>query len=425
MGFSYDGSMYGDLWLACKSFWDKNLITAIPLSSPLSENLWISKNVVKPNETFNGKRVIKTIVAHKNDYAKFIERNDVLDSHTPNLLEAIEFDVKNLYNAYDLNEISISQIKSGEIVDIMYQHEQALRDGFTRKFSKTLYMHGRNDLEFNGLRYLISDNPYQTGLIICNLMRGGTPGDKFEFWRNRVGAVTGSEWMAFPDLPTTAQPVTKSDKLVDVFDAFLETMNYNGEYKVNAIYMNTYFYNLYKKWFRQRMQVNNVKEEKTDAGFSKLYYNDTPIYLDKYCPQDRIYFIHHKALYLYYLPGWDFKRDKRPSPNQYAETWRCCFVGNYAIDRPRTCGVFWVSQGGNFAYGVHPEADVAAIPNDCNLWNYSQFKDYDYDLSEYATDIVGAGEGDQLFERTNYSGSGIYKGPDGTGLPANGKARRK
>jgi len=446
MAFSYGGDVYGDFWNLAKDDIAANLVSSLPLSCPFLERKWLKGELVKGDVAINGKRFRRTYVARGNDDARFIPFDGTLKNRNVDLTEVTEVDIKALEHSYSLLDIPRAINERNSIADLLTINETALKEGLQVLFARQTYMHGINSYQFNGMKYMISDNPFDNRLVVQGLLRGGMPGDGAEFWRNRVGAYTQAK-SPFRSGQTKDDYAKSCEDFVKHLDNFLTIMNGKGDQKINAIYMSRSFYNLYKDWFRIKMQVSNVKEQKTDAGFPQLEYEGIPLLVDPWIPGHRIYFLHEEDIELLYLPGWAFKRMRDRPTNQLSENWRVIFVGNFCIRRAKTQGVLWVSQNATqdlIISGVPGSTDFNASPvakfmpaggfdvlkqNLCCDNLTRDYIDYSYDTSIYAQDIaVEDGQGDRSIEKVGYSGLGTYRADqsmgssDFTGAAAKAKA---
>jgi len=406
--FQLGADLYGDLWNTTKSDISDRLITAIPTASPLLEAMFWDGKYADANEVIKGKRLVKTVVARDNESARFIAMDGMLANRTVDLTETMEVEVKTLEHSYTLATIPLAINKQAQIADILELNEDALRNGLKKMFAKCLFRHGTTKYEFNGLRYLVSDQPYQPGLIIQNMPRGGVPGDRFEFWRNRVGIIKSTAgWFASNWSQNDREAA--ADKLVLYMTNFLRVMNYNGEHKVNMIVCSPSMYYLYQTWFTKRMgaSVMNQKTYKTDAGFPFLEFEGLRLHVDNWIPGHRMYFLSTKEFNLDYLPGFDFYRFKEKAPQQLAESWRCIFVGNFSINRARNQGVLLVSPDGTMdtKLGVDwlTKSNVNLAVD--NITDY-----FDPDYANSMDDITDPTlQGDLVLEREGYSASGSAK----------------
>jgi hypothetical protein len=397
MGFAYGGDQYKDLWISTKSFYSNKLIDMLPRSHPLLSKI-AGNNNVKGKE-LKGKRFVEPILARVVDQVKGIDYRDPINADYVSLLEMIEVEPKLLYQGVTVNDKEISVNSSDELVDLLSINNRGVREGFSRTLAKKIYESGKPDEDgkaymMNGLAYMISENPYLSDLVVYNLQRGGTPGDSHEFWRNRAG-----EWTIGTQQNPGTWPTDKADQakaLIDAMTMMLLVLNGVSEVSaldkmepvIDGIYMNYFFYNLFQYARYQILHINNVAEQKIDMGFVKLEHMGVPVYLDKNCPMDRIYFVDSSQIDLLYVPGENFKQEVKDLPYQFAKNYITSFLGNYIIHKARNCGVISLNAISN------------GLPDDCNICKPDSYVDYDYDKADLSifTDTL---------ERTGYSGSGV------------------
>jgi hypothetical protein len=404
MAFVYGGDHYKDLWIGTKSYYSNKLIDMLPRSHPLLFKIAGNNNVKA--KTLKGKRFVEPILARTVNQVRGIGYRDTLNTEYQQLLEMIEVEPKLLYQGVTVNDKELSVNNSDELVDLLSINHRAVREGFARTFAKQIYESGSprstyGAYNMNGLAYMISENPYLENLVVYNLLRGGTQGDSQEFWRNRAG-----EWTIYEDpdkeTPGTWPPNTDPDAkekrakmLIEAMTMMLLVLNGVSEVSalekiepvVDGIYMNYYFYNLFQYARYNILHINNVAEQKIDIGFVKLEHMGVPVYLDKNCPNDRIYFIDSSQIDLLYIPGENFKQEVKEIPNEFAKRYITSFMGNYIIHKARNCGVISLNDESN------------GLPKECNICIPDSYVDYDYtqpDLSIFRDNV----------EKQGYSGSG-------------------
>jgi hypothetical protein len=402
-GFGYGADLFNDLWAATRTYYSKKMIDMLPRAHPLLDKM-AGKGNISAKEGGVGKRNVELILARSNENVRWIKFDEAITSTKPSLLEQIEWDWKFCYQDFVLNDKVLSINSSEEIANLLEINQRALRQGFAISMAKQLYATGENDktltdgTEMGGLQYLLSENPYKAGLTVLNLQRGGTPGDKYEFWRNRCG-----EWVTNTEV-TSPSPIWPEDKearataLVDAMRAMVQVIE-NGSDSVDGIYCNYDLYNLYVYYMQTKLHINNVPSEKKDAGFTNVEFMGIPIYLDKFCPPNKMFFLNSNYLHFKYLEGENFKQEIRQVPNYFAKQYITTFIGNFIIEKPRCQGVLTIN------------ADTNGLPGDCNICNFAAGKYIDYD---YVTPASGQSS-DWSVERKDYSGSGVYRGPAAPG----------
>jgi hypothetical protein len=362
-------------------------------------------NNVKGKE-LEGKRFVQNILARTIDSVKAIGYRQQVTTNYAQLLETIEAEPKLLYQGVTVNDKEVAINNANKLTDLLEINQRAVREGFAKAFAKFIYESGApaqaSDLPYmvNGLSYMISDNPYLANLYVYNLLRGGTAGDSQEFWRNRAG-----EWTKFADAAKTTPGTWPADKdaqgraLIDAMTMMLLVLNGVSEQAamekinpiVDGIYCNYFFYNLFMYAKYQLLHINNIAEQKVDVGFTANEHMGVPIYLDKNCPMNKIYFIDSSQIELLYVPGENFKHEVKEIPDRFAKQYITSFMGNFIIHKARNCGVITLNEVTN------------GLPGDCNVCLPDAYVDRDYTLP---TDSVYA---DGL-ESTGYSGSGVRTG---------------
>jgi hypothetical protein len=135
-------------------------------------------------------------------------------------------------------------------------------------------------------------------------------------------------------------------------------------------------------------------KEKEDGVFPSVEFMGVPLYLDKYCPQRRIYFINSNYFHFVYLKGENFVQEIKENPTRFSKNYITTFMGNFLIEKPRAHGVLYVDPG----------VTTPGLPTDCNVADWANFKDYDY----FGTEPTSTDAETQ--EREGFSGSGVYDG---------------
>jgi hypothetical protein len=443
MGFAHGGDQYKDLWISTKSYFANKLIDMLPRSHPLLSKIAGNNNVKA--KALKGKRFAEPILARTVNNVKSIRYRDQIATFYPNLLEMIEVEPKLLYQGVTVNDKELSINHSDELIDYLSIYHKGVREGFSRDFAKRLYESGipasSGDYEgepvaMNGIPYMISDNPYLAGLNVYNLPRGGNPGDKYEFWRNRAGefvtltqttsggSATPAQVLAAvraagcysPIWPTTKEEQAKA--LIAAMTMMLLVLNGVSEVSaldriepiVDGIYMNYAFYNLFQYARYNVLHINNVADQKIDIGFVKLEHMGIPVYLDKNCPMNKIYFIDSSQIDLLYVPGENFKQEVKEIPDAFAKRYITSFMGNYIIHKARNCGVInlnnvnYANSSGTTVVVDTITSTFNSLPLHCNVCDEENYIDYDYPVanaSAWTTDSI---------ENSGYSGSGIRTG---------------
>ena len=410
MAYFYGGDIYRDTWIATKAYYSNKLIDMLPRSHPLLSKIAGNNNVKA--KALKGKRFVEPILARTINEVKGIGYHDPLSTNYSNLLEVIEVEPKLIYQGVTVNDKEIAINNTDQLVDLLAINHRGVREGFSRYFAKTIYESGAPDPTntpgylMNGLAYMISENPYKVGLYVYNLLRGlktsatvpGSVGDN-EFWRNRAG-----EWTIYSGSSGTTAGTWPTDKdkqalaLIDALTMMLLVLNGVSEVAalekmepvVDGIYMNYSFYNLFQYARYQLLRINNVAEQKIDMGFVKLEHMGVPVYLDKNCPANKIYFVDSSQIELLYVPGENFKQEVKEIPTEFAKRYITSFMGNYIIHKARNCGVITLSTYTN------------GLPDTCNVCKQAQFVDYDYPAANSTVY-------DDTVENSGYSGTGEPK----------------
>ena len=433
MAFYYGGDKYQDLWTATLSYYSEKLIDMLPRSHPLLSK--ISGNNNMKGKELKGKRFVQPILARVINEVKEIGYREEITAGYHSLLEVVEVEPKLSYQGVEVNEKELSVNSANELVDLLSINERAVREGYSRYFAKTIYESGYNVVsevqvpnKMNGLAYMISDNPYAPSLYVYNLLRGGkgtnpgVVGDDQEFWRNRAGEfiITSSSTYAKANKWDWSDKDGSARKLIDAMTMMILVLNGVSEVSasekiepvIDGIYMNYRFYNLFQYARYNLLHINNVAEEKVDVGFVKLEHMGIPVYLDKYCPPDRIYFIDSSQIELLYVPGENFKRTVKEMPEYFSKRYITSFLGNYIIHKARNCGVIvWTDAGsGNTGNG---------LPDNANVCLPDTFIDGDY-IGKQNPQPDPVPNPDSM-ENTGYSGSGEPK----TYVPPTSDAKKK
>lgn len=101
----------------------------------------------------------------------------------------------------------------------------------------------------------------------------------------------------------SASSLTESD-LIDVIDGLEES----GDGKVNMILCSHKIRKQIAKLMSSSRRIVNTAE--IAAGYSSIVINDVPVYADKFCPDDRIYFVNTDDFVLNQLCDWAWLEDE-------------------------------------------------------------------------------------------------------------------
>jgi hypothetical protein len=402
-GYSYGAEQFRDLWVATRTKFSTDVIDMLGRSHPLLNKIAGNENVTgKRGET--GKRIVETIVARPIDNCKWVSFRAQISSEETSILEQIEWDWKLFMQSFKVYDQELSVNNSDAICNLLVKMQRAAKAGLVRNFNTQLYSAGVTQIgpeitdyqvdpyKMGGLQYLLSENPYKEGLIVLGLKRGGAPGDKYEFWRNRSGQWYRDTWPA-------DNPVKQGEYLYLAIDKMIDILG-NSEGNVDGIYTNHKFYDLLKRYMESKLIINNVVAEKRELGFNNIVFKGIPVYLDKSCPENKMFFINSKEIYLNYLEGENVRQRIKESPTELAKIYITTFIGNLTCARVRYQGMLT----------LHPDktkSELAAIdmalPEDCNICDFANYHDYDYNV------INSEQVGDKGIENVGYSGSGVYR----------------
>jgi hypothetical protein len=400
-GFAYNSDAFEDYWRATNTYYSKKIIDMLPRAHPLLDKIAGHGNI-SGKEGGVGKRVVETILARPHRGVKWVGFKDPITVTNETLLEQIEYDWKFCMLGFEIYDKMLSINKSSELVDMLDINQKAVREGFAIDIANQLYSGKSDEFHMGGLQYLLSENPYtdydasgnKQPLVVLNLQRSGTPGDKYEFWRNRVG-----EWwnVASSTVPGAvvwpADQAKRAEMLVEAMGNMIMTIN-NGNDTIDGIYTNAYFYNLYKSYMQNKLMINNVASEKKDAGFTNLEFMGIPVYFDRFCPTSKIFFLNSKYLHFKYLEGENFKQTIKENPTYFSKKYITTFIGNFIIEKPRSQGVITLH-----VHGDVPTGDTA-LPLGTNICDFANYVDYDYEPlvsyfrgNDHTTEWQGASQG--------------------------------
>ena len=427
-GYGYNGAIFRDMWIATRTTYEKKVLNTLQREHPLLDKI-SAKGNFQAKEGGQGKRVVETILTRNNNNIRYASFDAIITKTNIDLLAQLEWDWKFLYNDFVLLDKVIEMSRTSELVNILEQQQEAMRKGFQEHLAKQLYAHGgyynpgHESLEIGGLKYLVSDNPYcftedgtESGgvrggtenkkLVIMNLKRSGAPGDKREWWRNRIAA--------FPS--TFGGTSTYDDDCVTLVKTMrrMRKVLTNGESGLDGIYCSYDLYEMYMTYIENKMKyiVERRPDNKMDAAFTNLDFDGIPLYLDKYCPRGRMYFINTDYFHFKYLDGQNFKQEIRQIPDQWAKQYITTFIGNFVMTKPHASGVLWVAKGTEPTYiwnGIFAQQACTSYAPNCtyNIAKWDTFVDRDYGVLPDVTIY-----GDEGVENTDYSGSGVYIDPE-------------
>jgi hypothetical protein len=462
MAMVYGGDKYKDLWHATLPHYETKLQDMLPRSHPLLAKIAGNENI--KGKSLLGKRFVERILARAVENVQSIYYRQEINTDYVQLLETIEVEPKLCYQGVTISDKELAINSTNELIDLLDINEKAVREGFMRFFARTIYESGAPfgvapgideqmremyrgvgaigaspaGTKLNGLPYMISENPYVKDLYVYNLLRGGTDalpennvGTGNIFWRNRAGELLMSgEGVEDPEPDDQPENFFKksdkdqmADKLIDAMSSMIIALNGVSEVGVkdeispvcDCIFMNYRLYMIFQYAKYKKLHVNNVPNEKIDLGFTKLEHMGIPVYLDKYCPMNKIYFLDSSQIEMLYVNGENFKREVKEMPNFLAKRYITTFIGNFIIHKARNCGVIVVSSVASWTDKIneHPTGSNG-LPDNVNVCIQSQYTDEDYPQPQ-APAMVGTGD---WVETKGYSGSGVDMMPGTTPEPA-------
>lgn len=208
------------------------------------------------------------------------------------------FTVKSKKSAYVLN---VSQVKSfyvGYNISLVLSSGSKITMTVTAvdKDAKTVTI----DKDLSTTTISGGEKAYITGADDCELLGLGALFDSTELYGYTK---TDNPYFA-PAVKHIAPTSLSEDDIVDMIDTLEEE---NGE-KVNMILCS----HKVRKQIAALMDSTRRIVNSTDiaAGYSSIVVNDVPVYADKFCPDDRIYFINTNDFSLNQLCDWAWLEDE-------------------------------------------------------------------------------------------------------------------
>jgi hypothetical protein len=411
-GFAYGGELFSDFWVTTGEEVKKKVISTISREHPLLEAVanmgHFGAKRVEP-----GKRVKINYLARCDDNVKMSRPEDEMQQSSGSFLETMEFDFRYCYNGFPMNDTIMALHSTKEIEKLAPIYFKQLAQGFKNYFARQLYGGGNTNevLAMNGLQYGINTNPYETGLVICNLMRGGLPGDKMQFWRNKVAEAVKPNTGGTVPSGSVAWPSDR-DGQVDFLYKMIENMLLFCPTGRN-IYCNIAFFDLIREAVGKRVEHYNTKLEtyqKPTLPHIPVGNGAATVWLDKNCTKNKIYFLDHSTLWFVASQKRNFTPGLLRSDRVARQAYHFVdFMGNFVVVEPRKNGVFTLRETAQGSSGVPPEVNI------CNLGKITNFFDPDYKQPLPDADLVGIGDGN--IEHTGYSATGT---PTGKWYDSNG-----
>jgi hypothetical protein len=412
-GFSYSAAKFTDLWRTTAPFYQKRALDMLKIESPLYNKL-LGSGRFQGRTAGEGTRVVVPILAHKGSGHKFYNFDDVLPATTAKVFEQMQFDWKLSASGYTFNEIVVGMNRQSKIVDMMKGLRKAFERDIADFYRMQLYSIGSSTKEWGGLGYLIAENPYLAGTKCLQIPRGGTPGDNWQFWRNKCGQIVNADvsdlgdgdadLMNFGALSTADKDVW-SDKVMEILGKVYDCMERRGQ-EIDTIVCNLGWLRPIRYFLQKKLHVNNVSGEKRDGGgFQDMEYNGQKIMLDKWCPANKIYFLNIDSFTSWYLKEFRFVEwTTKGLHNSFNREVHMAMISSFTCDMPKeNCVVTYYKTTGDIPGGVGQVPDSRNVCKD----------NYDFSADGFLTkegDGTLANNG-EVIEHDGYSAAGVYVDP--------------
>jgi hypothetical protein len=344
--------------------------------------------------SIGGKRIVYRVQGRINKNTRAVAPRAVIPTIESEDIDVFEVDCKKVQTPYAIWDDEVRVNSANELANIVKVKQDAASADYAQYVATQLYKHGNSNLEMNGLKYMISDDPYSQvagkDLWIYNHKRSGTPGDRNEWWRNRV-----CDWGA-TNLVMTDELDQK--KVFDGLAAMKMTIQATYKNAITKFYLGPKLFWMYYQYCVSHRIALATDQQQKDMGFMVTAFDGIPVIKDHYCPAWRGYAITKSSIDFLYL-GKSVYPFTKPSDDQEVTRYGFSVWQNWVCTMPRLNGVFIANSG-----------VASTLPSGCNLSDFSTFHDYDYPDWSNITDKIGGDIAISLTgtpEYTGYSGSGV------------------
>ena len=306
--------------------------------------------IEKTSEYVVGKEVHQTIAGGTMTGVAALGETDDLPRPRADRFYSVVLDLKNIYGTIELTDKSIraSAHASGPFINLLNAETEGLVKGAKANFARMLYGDGngtlctvvskKSDTELyvdNAKNYMVGLNVviegtssnFKTGIIKVNtadnsITVGNSVKDVSLSGKEKIklDGADGNEILGLAAIfdGTTLYGYSKDHALMNAYDKTctlaslkegdlteaIDNLEERSDGKPNMILCSHKTRNKIAALTSATRRIVNTTD--IAAGYSSIYVNDVPVFADKFCPNDRIYFLNTDDFVLNQLCDWSW-----------------------------------------------------------------------------------------------------------------------
>ena len=268
-----------------------------------------------------GRTIVEELEYGENANVKWYSGYEVLDTNASEVMDAAEFNWKQLAGVVVISGLEGEVQNSGRerVINLLESRIKNLMKSLRNTAATAVYATGTGNSgkEFGGLRYLVADDPTASSAI------GGINQNTYSWWRNNTsGDVT----------------LSSSTILGEMNSLWLTCVR--GTDKPDLIAADTNTYTFYEESLQQYQRFTS--EDMAAAGFVSLKYKTADVIYDDQCPSNHLYMLNTDYIFLRPHSQRQFVAlEQRSSVNQDATVIPVVFAGNMTCSNRSLQGVIY------------------------------------------------------------------------------------
>lgn len=277
------------------------------------------KGNVRPAD--GGRTILEELMYAENGTVQWYSGYDVLSTAASDVLDAAEFNWKQLAGSVVISGLEGEVQNSGRerVINLLEARIRNLMISLRNAAATAVYADGTGNSgkEFGGLALLVATDPTASSSI------GGINQSTYSWWRNQTSG----------DVTLSASTI-----LGEMNSLWLSCIRGTDKPDLIAADANTYTY--YEEALQQFQRFSSPAM--ADAGFTSLKYKSADVVYDDQCTQNRMFFLNTDYLALRPHSQRQFVAlDQRQSVNQDATVIPVVFAGNMTVSNRSLQGVIW------------------------------------------------------------------------------------
>lgn len=269
-----------------------------------------------------GRTIVEELMYAENGTVEWYSGFDVLSTTPTDVIDAAEFDWKQLAGNVVISGLDGEVKNSGKerIINLLEARIENLMISLRNTAATAAYADGTGSggKEFGGLQHLVQDDPTASSTV------GGIAQASQTFWRNQTSG----------DITTPSS----SNIQTNMNSVWLSCVR--GTDHPDLIPADSNFYTYYEESLQTNLRFASSKM--ADAGFEALKYKSADVVYDDQCPANHMYMLNSDYIWLRPHPNRQFvPLDRRESLNQDATVIPVVFAGNMTCSNRSLQGVLY------------------------------------------------------------------------------------